>query len=52
MSITKTITTLVVTAIVGVFTFLFASPKKATKTSAQNTIPNPPTAEERDNLFI
>lgn len=52
MSITKTIATLVITAIVGVFTFLFAIPKKVVKTGPENTMPNPPSAEEKDNLFI
>lgn len=53
MSATKTLGTLIATALVGSITFLIATPMKVvkskikiTKTNSENTV------EEKDNLFI
>lgn len=50
MSLGKTITTFVITALLGAFTFIFAAPQKVFK--ARTDIKTKKEGEDRENLFI
>ena len=48
---TKTIGTILITAIVGIFTIIFVGPKKATTNKTGDTI-QPASKKSRESLFI
>lgn len=49
--ITRTIGTLLVTAIIGVFTVIIAAPRKTTKANGGDTTQSPK-KKDKENLFI
>jgi hypothetical protein len=51
MNISRTITTFIITALIGVFTFIFAAPKKVLKSKAPYS-KSRNESDDKDDLFI
>lgn len=52
MTLSKTIATILATAVIGTFTFLFVQPSKGLKNSAKVFKTSKSNKREKENLFI